>query len=243
MREVSRGRPLADRQPAEGTDARYEITPDRPRPRRTARRAGSITGLDNDWSYLGNRGHASSTGAPTTAPRASASSPPTSPPASAIRETRAAGRGDARRRLDRRRPADRRISGRREERGAHLHPRRPPRPARSPCPASAAPAASAATRTSSETFYSFASFNRPARSIRYDSATGAGDAFAEPRLAFEPGRLSRSARSSTLRRTAPASRCSWCTAARARPRRRSRPCSTAMAGSTSPRRRPSSRRG
>jgi prolyl oligopeptidase len=38
----------------------------------------------------------------------------------------------------------------------------------------------------SETFYSFASFNRPGAIFRYDSATGRISTFAEPRLRFDP---------------------------------------------------------
>jgi prolyl oligopeptidase len=38
----------------------------------------------------------------------------------------------------------------------------------------------------SETFYSFTSFNRPSAVYRYDSATGESAVFAEPKLAFKP---------------------------------------------------------
>jgi prolyl oligopeptidase len=42
---------------------------------------------------------------------------------------------------------------------------------------------------SSETFYSFASFNRPAAIYRYDSATGRSSVFAEPELPFDPAQF------------------------------------------------------
>jgi prolyl oligopeptidase len=42
--------------------------------------------------------------------------------------------------------------------------------------------------SSSETFYSFASFNRPGAIFRYDSATGRISTFAEPVLRFDPSR-------------------------------------------------------
>ena len=43
-------------------------------------------------------------------------------------------------------------------------------------------------QSSSETFYSFASFNRPGMIVRYDSATGRISTFAEPTLRFDPAR-------------------------------------------------------
>lgn len=44
-------------------------------------------------------------------------------------------------------------------------------------------------RDSSETFYSFASFNRPPTVYRYDSATGQSSVFAAPDLPFDPDRF------------------------------------------------------
>jgi prolyl oligopeptidase len=43
--------------------------------------------------------------------------------------------------------------------------------------------------SSSETFYSYASFNRPGAIYRYDSATGRSRVFAEPELSFDPDRF------------------------------------------------------
>ena len=43
-------------------------------------------------------------------------------------------------------------------------------------------------QSSSETFYGFASFNRPGLIVRYDSATGRTSTFAEPTLRFDPAR-------------------------------------------------------
>ena len=83
-----------------------------------------------------------------------------------LREIVAAGRGDARRRLDRRPAADRRLSGRREERGRAPSTSTAAAPAPSRCPASAAVERLPRRQsTSSETFYSFASFNRPGRDL------------------------------------------------------------------------------
>jgi len=42
---------------------------------------------------------------------------------------------------------------------------------------------------SAETFYSFASFNRPTAIYRYDSATGQSTVFAEPELPFDPAQF------------------------------------------------------
>jgi prolyl oligopeptidase len=43
-------------------------------------------------------------------------------------------------------------------------------------------------QSSGETFYSFASFNRPAMILRYDVASGRSSTFAEPTLRFDPAR-------------------------------------------------------
>jgi prolyl oligopeptidase len=83
----------------------------------------------------------------------------------------------------------------------------------------------------SETFYSFTSFNRPARST---GSTGdrRTQPFAEPALAFDPA-ASWSSSGSMPRRTARGCRCSSCAEALAPAARRCRRCSMAMAGSTS----------
>ena len=199
--------------------------------------------MENDWNYLGNSGtdlllaHQQWRAAPAHRRDRHRAGPARDP------RDRAAGRGDARRRLDRRPPADRRISGRREERGPHLHASTAAGSARSPCPASAAPAASAATRRSSETFYSFASFNRPATIYRYDSATGADERLRPAAAPFRSRRVRRPPGLLPLARRHPHPDVPGPPARARRHAARSRPCSTAMAASTSARRRPSSRAG
>ena len=209
--------------------------PDRPRPAGRARRAGSspassmtgpisaISGTTFYWQT--NNG----------APRQRIVATDIARPAPTLREIVAA---RTRRRCDGASIVGRQLiaalSGRREERGPHLRPRRPPHRHDRACPASAASAASTATRRAARPSTASPASTGPARSTATTARPAQSSVFAEPRARLRSGAITRSARSSTLRRTAPGCRCSWSTAAASTCAGRSRPCSTAMAASTRP---------
>ena len=125
-----RRRPLADRLFVRRHRRALRDQPDRPRPARRARRGGWSPGCEHDWSYLGNQRR------PTfywqtnrDAPRQRIVATDIGRAGRAARDRRRRTRRPCCRRLDRRQPADRHLSRRRQERGADLRPRRPRAPA------------------------------------------------------------------------------------------------------------------
>ena len=129
-----------------------------------------------------------------------------------------------------RRQADRQLSRRRQERGPRLRTEPARSCRRSTCRASAQSPAFTGRVRDPETFFSFASFNRPTTVYRYDTATGQATEWAEPKITSIPKRFP-SSNGSISRRTGRECRCSsYGRRVRAVLRRR---CFTAMAGSTS----------
>jgi prolyl oligopeptidase len=171
---------------SEGTDARHEITLiDLVRPGAAPRRL--IAGFEHEWSYLGNRGATFYWRTNNGAPRQRIVATDIGRPQLRIREIVP---------QDRATLEDASIVGRQLIAQYLVDAKSEVRTF------SLAGAPSGAIRlqgigsvggfrgdmSSSETFYSFASFNRPGAIFRYDSATGRIGTFAEPRLRFDPSR-------------------------------------------------------
>jgi prolyl oligopeptidase len=171
---------------SEGTDARHEITLiDLTRPDAAPRRL--IAGFEHEWSYLGNRGATFYWRTSNGAPRQRIVATDIGRPQLRIREIVPEDRATL---------EDASIVGRQLIAQYLVDAKSEVRTF------SLAGAPSGAIRlqgigsvggfagdmSSSETFYSFASFNRPGAIFRYDSATGRIGTFAEPRLRFDPSR-------------------------------------------------------
>jgi prolyl oligopeptidase len=171
---------------SEGTDARHEITLiDLTRPGAAPRRL--IAGFEHEWSYLGNRGTIFYWRTNNGAPRQRIVATDVGRPQLRIREIVPEDRAtleDASI-VGRQLIAQYLVDAKSEVRtfslagqgtGAiHLQ-------------GIGSVGGFAGDMSSSETFYSFASFNRPGAIFRYDSATGRISTFAEPRLRFDPSR-------------------------------------------------------
>jgi len=168
---------------AEGTDARYEITLiDLTQPNAPPRRL--IAGLENDWTYLGNTGTrffwqtnrgaqrqrivAMDIATPSQLTEIVPEDPATLASASIVGDQLI---------------ATYLVDAKSEVRTFTLAGRRTGTIA---LPGIGTASGFSGDPSDSETFYSFASFNRPATVFRYDSATGESAVFAQPELAFDP---------------------------------------------------------
>jgi len=168
----------------EGTDARYEIALiDLRRPDSSPRRL--ITGMENDWTYLGNSGDTFYWSTNNAAPRQRIVATDIASPTLQIREivpedaATLQGASIVGRQLIARYLVDAKsevrtfaLDGRRT---GIIH-----------LPGIGSTAGFRGDQSGSETFYSFTSFNSPGAVYRYDSATGRSDVFARPQLAFDP---------------------------------------------------------
>jgi prolyl oligopeptidase len=170
----------------EGTDSRYEITlidltNTASQPRRL------VTGLEHDWAYLGNRANTFYWRTNRDAPRQRIVAMDIDHPEQ-VRELvaqDAATLSDASI-VGERIVASYLVDAKSEVRVFTLDGRRTGTVA---LPGIGAVSGFHGDSSSSETFYSYASFNRPGAIYRYDSATGESRVFAEPELAFDPERF------------------------------------------------------
>jgi len=170
----------------EGTDSRYEVTlidlaNAAARPRRL------VTGLEHDWAYLGNRGTTFYWRTNRDAPRQRIVAMDIDQP-NQLRELvaqDAATLADASI-VGERIVASYLVDAKSEVRVFALDGARIGTVA---LPGIGAVSGFHGDSGSSETFYSYASFNRPGAIYRYDSDTGESRVFAEPELAFDPDRF------------------------------------------------------
>jgi len=169
---------------SEGTDSRYEITlidlrtPNAP-PRRL------VTGLEHDWNYLGNSGNLFYWRTNNGAQRQRIVATDIARPQLAIREIVPEDQAtleDASI-VGRRLIAEYLVDAKSEVRTFSLDGRRT---GTIRLPGIGSAGGFDGDQSSGETFYSFASYNRPGAVFRYDSATGRTAVFAEPRLHFDP---------------------------------------------------------
>jgi prolyl oligopeptidase len=169
---------------SEGTDARYEITLiDLSRPSAEPRRL--ITGFENDWNYLGNRGTIFYWRTNNGAPRQRIVATDVARPRLTIREIVPQDQAtlDGASIVGRQLIAEYLVDAKSEVRTFALDGRRTGMIA---LPGIGSVGGFQGDQSSSETFYSFASYNRPGAIFRYDSATGRTSVFAEPRLHYDP---------------------------------------------------------
>ena len=169
---------------SEGTDERYEITLiDLRRPDAQPRRL--ITGFEHDWSYLGNQGNVFYWRTNQGAPRQRIVATDIARPRLTIREIvpQDAATLEGASIVGRQLIARYLVDARSEVRTFALDGERT---GTIRLPGIGSAGGFQGDMSSSETFYSFASFNRPAAIYRYDSATGRVSAFAEPTLRFDP---------------------------------------------------------
>jgi len=169
---------------SEGTDARYNISlVDLTRPDAAPRTL--IAGMENDWSYLGNRGSVFYWRTNKDAPRQRVVATDISQPELQVREI--VGEDEAT--LEAASIVGERLvlqylrDAKSEVRVVALDG--------TPAGTIALPGIGSAGgfmghAGSSETFYAFSSFNRPSTIYRYDSATGESRVFAQPTLSFDP---------------------------------------------------------
>jgi len=169
---------------SEGTDARYDISlVDLTRPDAAPRTL--IAGMENDWSYLGNRGSVFYWRTNKDAPRQRVVATDISQPELQVREI--VGEDEAT--LEAASIVGERLvlqylrDAKSEVRVVALDG--------TPAGTIALPGIGSAGgfmghAGSSETFYAFSSFNRPSTIYRYDSATGESRVFAQPTLSFDP---------------------------------------------------------
>jgi len=169
---------------SQGTDARYEISLiDLTQPAAPPRRL--VTGFEHDWSYLGNRGTTFYWRTNEGAPRQRIVATDIARPALTIRELVPEDRATMENAsiVGSRLIAQYLVDAKSEVRSFGLDGR----PAGTlALPGIGSVAGFQGDQSASETFYSFASYNRPAAVFRYDSATGRTTTFAEPRLHFDP---------------------------------------------------------
>jgi prolyl oligopeptidase len=169
---------------SEGTDSRYEITLiDLTNP--AARPRTLIPGLDNDWNYLGNSGSIFYWRTNNGAPRQRIVATDISRPALTIRPIVTEDRAtlESASIVGHQLVAEYLVDAKSEVRTFTLAGRRT---GAVRLPGIGSTGGFAGDQSSSETFYSFASYNRPAATFRYDSATGRSTIFAQPRLHFDP---------------------------------------------------------
>jgi prolyl oligopeptidase len=172
---------------SEGTDARYEIAlidlgAANAAPRRV------VTGLEHDWNYLGNRGTVFYWRTNDGAPRQRIVAMDVAADRPAVREIvpqDAATLEDASI-VGNQLIGQYLVDAKSEVRVFDLAGRRL---GTVPLPGIGSAGGFRGDQSSSETFYSFASYNRPAAIYRYDSGTGRTSIFAQPRLHFDPARF------------------------------------------------------
>ena len=171
---------------SEGTDARYDVTlidlraaDPRPRP--------IITGREHDWAYLGNVGNVFYWRTNQSAPRQRIVATDISRPTLELREIVAEDQAviDTASLVGRQLVVAYLTDVKSEVRTFDLDGRRT---GEIDLPGIGTVIGPDGSVNDSETFYSFASFNRPPTVYRYDSATGQSSVFAEPELAFDPER-------------------------------------------------------
>ncbi len=172
---------------SEGTDARYDIAlidleqqSAEPRP--------FITGRENDWTYIGNDGDTFYWRTNLDAPRQRIVATDIGEPSLAVREIVAEDEAtlDSASIVGGQLIADYLVDAKSEVRTFDLQGRRT---GTIDLPGIGTASGFQGDASDSETFYSFASFNRPATVYRYDSATGESRVFAQPELAFDPDRF------------------------------------------------------
>ena len=172
---------------SEGTDERYDITLiDLTRPRAEPRRL--ITGLANDWRYIGNAGSTFYWVTNREAPRLRIVATDMSRLGLEVRELVAEDEAtlDDASIVGDRLIASYLVDAKTEVRTYTLDGR--------PVGTVTLPGIGTASGFSGdasdpETFYSFASFNRPATIYRYDSRSGETDVWEQPELAFQPNSM------------------------------------------------------
>jgi prolyl oligopeptidase len=168
---------------SEGTDARYEITLiDLSSPEAEPRRL--ITGLENDWTYLGNRGSTFFWQTNRDAPRQRIVAMDIERPAElreivAQDEATLSGASIVGQQLI----AAYLVDAKSEVRTFSLDGART---GTVELPGIGSVSGFDGDMEGSETFYAFTSYNRPATIYRYDSATGESGVFAQAELAFDP---------------------------------------------------------
>jgi prolyl oligopeptidase len=169
---------------SEGTDERYEVTLIDLQGANAAPRR-FITGLENDWQYLGNRGSTFYWATNKDAPRLRIVSTDVSRPTLEVKQLvpeDAATLGGASI-VGNQLIASYLVDAKTEVRTFTLDGKRVGTVA---LPGIGTAIGFSGDMSDSETFYSFASFNTPASIYRYDSATGGTSLFAQPKLAFDP---------------------------------------------------------
>jgi prolyl oligopeptidase len=172
---------------SEGTDARYEMTLiDLDQPNAQPRRL--ITGFEHDWTYLGNGGSTFYWRTNRDAPRQRIVATDISRATLDVREIVPEDEAtlDSASIIGERIVASYLVHARSEVRTFTLDGRRTGTVA---LPGIGAVTGFDGDAESSETFYSFASFNRPAAVYRYDSASNQSSIFAEPELPFDPAQF------------------------------------------------------
>ncbi|HEY6916529.1 MAG TPA: prolyl oligopeptidase family serine peptidase [Allosphingosinicella sp.] len=169
---------------SEGTDERYEVTLiDLKTPGAAPRRL--IAGLENDWSYIGNKGTTFYWRTDKDAPRARIVATDVSKPGLEVKELVAEDKAT----LGGASMVGDRIIGsylvdaKTEVRTFDLAGKRV---GTVTLPGIGTAGGFSGDGSDSETFYSFASYNLPGAIYRYDSKTGASQVFAQPKLSFDP---------------------------------------------------------
>jgi prolyl oligopeptidase len=169
---------------SEGTDARYDVTLiDLTRPSAQPRRF--ISGLEHDWTYLGNSGSTFYWRTNNGAPRQRIVATDVSQPALQIREIVAEDAATLSNAsiVGNRLIASYLVDAKTEVRTYTLDGRRT---GQVELGGIGTAGGFSGDQGSTETFFSFASFNRPATIYRYDARTGQTSVFAQPELRFDP---------------------------------------------------------
>ena len=169
---------------SEGTDERYDITlidltAQRPQPRRF------ITGLQNDWQYIGNRGSTFYWATNTEAPRLRIVSTDISRPGLDVKQLVAedAATLNGASIVGNQLIASYLVDAKTEVRTYNLDGRQT---GKVTLPGIGTAGGFSGDAEDTETFYSFASYNMPTTIYRYDSASGQTSVWAQPRVAFTP---------------------------------------------------------
>ncbi len=168
---------------SEGTDARYEVNLiDLTQPNAAPRRI--VSGFENDWTYLGNQGARFFWSTNKGAPRQRIVAMDVGRP-EALTEIVAedAATLDGASIVGNRLIVNYLVDAKSEVRTFDLQGRRLDTIA---LPGIGSVSGFDGDASSSETFYSFASYNRPPTIYRYDSASGESSVFAQPEIAFDP---------------------------------------------------------
>ncbi len=169
---------------SEGTDERYDITLiDLAKPGAPPRRF--VTGLANDWRYIGNTGDIFYWVTNLDAPRLRVVATDIAKPVTALKEIVAEDKAtlDQASIVGDRLIASYLVDAKTEVR---TFTREGTRTSIVALPGIGTAGGFAGDGSDSETFYAFSSYNRPTTIYRYDSATGATSLFAEPKVAFDP---------------------------------------------------------